>query len=116
MKCSPFRSWLKEQIKKSGKTIIEFSEDSGLSRQVCNSHSRKFDPCLESIVLCCETLAIWNDRNFEDVVIEGLRHTVHFNNSKVRTGLTRRMNKAKVTGCEERAQLASLAKSTKQQH
>lgn len=100
MRYSPFRLWLREQIRSCGKQVLEFAADSGLSRHICSTHSRQFDPCLESITLACETLAIWKGISFEQQLLEGLRHTVHFRNSSQRA--------ASSTGCNDRAQIKAL--------
>tara|TARA_B100001758_G_C18043819_1_gene419541 strand:+ start:248 stop:628 length:381 start_codon:yes stop_codon:yes gene_type:complete len=104
---SPFRVWLREEIRSCGKQVLEFAADSGLSRHICSTHSRQFDPCLESIMLACETLSIWKQISFEQQVLEALRHCVHYQNSSTRSYLTLRKI-SKISGCEERAQLQEL--------
>ena len=101
---SPFRLWLREQIRSCDKQMLEFAAESGLSRHICNQHSRQFDPCLESIMLACETIAIWKELPFELVLMQGLRQTVHYKSSSKRAQLHR--------GCEDRAQLQALFMST----
>ena len=102
---SPFRLWLREEIRSCGKQVIEFAAESGLSRHICSSHSRQYDPCLESIVLACETLALWKGKAFDWQLMEGLKHTVHYQNSSTRAYLQAH------SGFENAEQLQALGRS-----
>ena len=70
-----FREWLKAQVYSAGMTITDFANDTGLSRQLCNVNSAKYDPSMANFVLSCEIVAIWQGRDFDDVLLEAMRTT-----------------------------------------
>jgi hypothetical protein len=79
-----FREWLKQSVYASGRTITDFSNETGLSRQLCNATSRKHDPTIANMVLACEVLAEWQDRALLDVLIDAMQTTKAYKMSQDR--------------------------------
>lgn len=91
---SAFRQWLKNEIERLKSkdpkqyNLLNFADQTGLSRHIVAAHSRQFDPSLESIMLACEVLAIWKKHPFEAVLREALRYTRHYRKTVERLEIT----------------------------
>lgn len=70
-----FRQWLKQAVYQTGRTVTDFANETGLSRQLCNAHSQHYDPSMANFVLSCEVVAEWQGRSLEDVCLQALRTT-----------------------------------------
>ena len=70
-----FREWLKQAVYASGRTVTDFSNETGISRQLCNATSRAHDPTIGNMVLACEVLAEWHGRSLLDVLVEAIQTT-----------------------------------------
>ncbi len=70
-----FREWLKQSVLAQGMTITDFANETGLSRQLCNSSLNKYDPSVANLVLSCEILAEWQGRSLMAVVVDAIQTT-----------------------------------------
>jgi len=76
-----FREWLKQNVLAQGKTITDFANETGLSRQLCSVSLHKYDPSIANLVLSCEIVAEWQDRPLIDVIIDAIQTTKAYKHS-----------------------------------
>jgi len=79
-----FREWLKGNVLAQGKTITDFANETGLSRQLCSASLNKFDPSVANLVLSCEIIAEWSARPLIDVIIDAIQTTKAYKHSNDR--------------------------------
>lgn len=79
-----FREWVKQSVYDTGRTITEFCNETGLSRQLTNAHSQTFDPSMANFMLVCEVLSVWQCVPLESVVLTAIRTTKAYRTSASR--------------------------------